>query len=266
MKTQSQSLQFNNPRRTVDRLTSFISKEAGRRGFDKVIVGISGGLDSSCVAYLCKRALGAENVIGVIMPYGRLSRQSVDDAKKIARILNIRTECIDISPMIDAYFTKEKNASYIRRGNKMARERMSILYDLSKRYHALVIGTSNKTERLLGYGTIYGDMACAINPIGALYKTQLRTIARYLKIPHYIIDKAPTAGLWHGQTDEAELGYRYKDIDRLLFFMVEERLTDKALIKKGFSKKFIQDIRKRIRGNSFKGRSPLIAKIGGGAR
>lgn len=249
------------PGKIVNKLTGFISKTVKSKGFGRVILGLSGGIDSTVVAYLCKRALGADNVVGVIMPYGGLSRKSVQDAKRLAGMLKIRTEYIDISPIIDTYFTKAKDADKIRRGNKMARERMSILYDLSKKYNSLVIGTSNKTEILLGYGTIYGDIACALNPIGGLYKTQLKSLARYLGIPSYITNKVPTAGLWPRQTDEDELGYRYADIDRLLFLIVEKGLSNRALLKKGMDKQFILEIRKRIRDNRFKSQLPIIAKV-----
>jgi NAD+ synthase len=249
------------PKDIEEKLINFISRTVRAKGFDKVIIGLSGGLDSSTVACLAKKALGEDNVIAVIMPYGRLSQPGERDGKKLARMLRLKTEYVDISHMVDAYFSKVKYMDNVRKGNKMARERMSILYDLSKKYNALVIGTSNKTEILLGYGTLYGDTACALNPIGGLYKTQLKPLAKYLGLPAYIRDKVPTAGLWHGQTDEDELGYRYKDIDRLLFFMVDKRLTDRQLLKKGFSRKFVSDIRKRIKDNRFKCKLPKIARI-----
>jgi len=241
-------------------LVNFISEGVSLKGFKKVMLGLSGGLDSTTVAYLAKKALGKDNVIGVLMPYGRLSQEALRDAKKIERILKIKTFHVNISPMVNAYFKKIKSADKIRRGNKMARERMSILYDLSKKHNALVIGTSNRTEILLGYGTIHGDCACAINPVGGLYKTQLRALAKSIGVPSYIIDKAPSADLWSGQTDEDELGYAYKDIDKLLFYMVDKRLIDKELLKKGFDRKFILHIRKKIRENRFKSQPPLIAK------
>ena len=253
---------FNIKLKTISaKLLDFISKATASKNFSKVILGLSGGLDSSVVAYLSQKALGRGNVIGVIMPYGRLSRKSTQDARRIAKLLKIKTEYIDIKPMIDAYFKKTSCKDNIRCGNKMARERMSILYDLSKKYNGLVIGTSNKTERLLGYGTIYGDSACAINPVANLYKTQLKNLAKYIGVPADIITKAPTAGLWSGQTDEDELGYRYKDIDRLLFYMVDKRLNNKALLKKGFKARFISDIRKRIKNNRFKSQLPVVAKL-----
>jgi len=244
----------------AEKLKSFISSAVSSKGFSKVILGLSGGLDSTVAAYLSAGALGKDNLVGIIMPYGKLSSEAIDHASKIARILRIKTEIIDIKPMIDAYFEKTKISGNLRRGNKMARERMSVLYDLSQKYDALVIGTSNRTEMLLGYGTIHGDCACAINPLGGLYKTQLRTLAKYLGVPPYIIKKPPSAGLWHGQTDEDEIGYTYNEIDQLLFSMIDKKMNYKNLIAKGFSGAFIKDIRNRIRKNRFKSQLPLIAK------
>jgi len=249
------------PKKIIKDLTAFICKTISNKGFDKVILGLSGGLDSTIVAFLAAKALGRDNVMGVIMPYGKLSKESTKDAKRVVDILNIRAEYIDIAPMVDAYFKKAGNSSMLRRGNKMARERMSILYDLSKKYNSIVIGTSNKTETLLGYGTIHGDCAWAMNPIGNLYKSQLRILARDLGVPRLIIDKPPTAGLWDGQTDEEELGYSYADIDNLLFHMLDKKLSSKELLKKGFDKEFISDIRKKIKNNRFKSQPPIIAKI-----
>jgi NAD+ synthase len=249
------------PRLITKRLKSFISGTMSAKGFSKAVLGLSGGLDSAVTAYLCVAALGKDNITGIIMPYARSFSDSVYHAEKIARILKIKTELVDIRPMVDAYFKKDKSTDNLRRGNKMARERMSILYDLSRRYNALVIGTSNRTEILLGYGTIHGDCACALNPIGGLYKTQLRVLAQYLGVPSYIINKPPSAGLWHGQTDEGEIGYAYSKIDELLFFMIDKKMNDKRLIAKGFDETFIRYIRDRIRKNTFKSRPPVIAKI-----
>jgi len=249
------------PGKTAKKLTDFISKTVSSKGFEKVVLGLSGGLDSSVVAYLAKRALGRGNLIGVIMPYGRLSHKSVQDARRIAKRLKIKTEYVDISHMIDTYFAKIKDAGNIRRGNKMARERMSILYDLSKRHDALVIGTSNRTEILLGYGTLHGDCACALNPVAGLYKSQLKALASYLGVDASIVKKAPRANLWPGQTDEDELGCRYEDVDRLLFCMVDKRMSDKALLKRGFDKAFVLRIRKKIRGNRFKTEPAMAAKV-----
>jgi NAD+ synthase len=249
------------PNIVAKRLIDFISESTFSRGFDRVILGLSGGLDSTVVAYLSQKALGNKGLIGVIMPYGRLSARALTDARKIASILKIQIKSVDISAMVDAYFKKIPSTDNIRRGNKMARERMSVLYDLSQKYNALVIGTSNKTERLLGYGTVYGDCACAINPIGSLYKTQLRVLAKYLGVPDYILAKTPSADLWHGQSDEQEIGYAYRDIDRLLYFMVDKRLKQEKLLRQGFDVKFIKDIKTKIVKNKFKSQLPLIARL-----
>jgi NAD+ synthase len=249
------------PKAITEKLINFISNTTCAKGFDKVVLGLSGGLDSTVVAYLSEKALGKNGLICVIMPYGRLSGRPMNDAKKIARELKIKPKCIDISAMVDDYFRKMPTTDNIRRGNKMARERMSILYDLSQKYNALVIGTSNKTEILLGYGTVHGDCACAINPLGGLYKTQLRELAGYLGIPDFILAKPPSAGLWQGQSDEAEIGYAYSDIDRLLYFMVDRKYNEEKLIRQGFNSKFIKEIKARIKKNAFKSQQPLIARL-----
>ena len=249
------------PKAVTEKLINFISGTIRAKGFDKVVLGLSGGLDSTVVAYLSEKALGKNGLICVIMPYGRLSVKPMNDAKKIARTLKIKPKCIDISAMVDAYFRKMPISDNIRRGNKMARERMSILYDLSQKYNALVIGTSNKTEILLGYGTLHGDCACAINPLGGLYKTQLRELARYLGVPDFILTKPPSADLWQGQSDETEIGYSYSDIDRLLYFMVDRKCSEATLIRQGFSSEFIKDIKARIKKNAFKTQPPLIARL-----
>ncbi len=253
---------FNIKSRIVaKKLVDFIAYTAVSKGFKKVLLGLSGGLDSTVVAYLSQAALGKNNVTGILMPYGRLSQQALQHAGKIARILSIESECIDIKQMVDAYFKKISISDNTRRGNKMARERMSILYDLSEKYNALVIGTSNRTELLLGYGTIHGDCACALNPIGGLYKTQLRSLAKYIGVPSYILDKPPSANLWHGQTDEDDLGYMYEDIDKLLFFMIDNSLSDEELVKRGFDGNFVHDMRERMHNNSFKLELPVVAQL-----
>lgn len=196
-----------------------------------------------------------------MMPYKTSSRESLKDAEKIVKNLGIRSLKIDITPMIDAYFKSFPEADNMRRGNKMARERMTILYDLSAKENTLVLGTSNKTELLLGYGTLYGDMASAINPIGDLYKTQVRQLAKDLGVPKEIVDKKPSADLWLGQSDEEELGFTYEEVDRLLYYLVDKRYTDKELIKLGFDKDFIKKVIKKIQASQFKRKLPIIAKI-----
>jgi len=242
-------------------LLNFIKTELHNSGKKKVIIGLSGGLDSSLSTYLAVKALGAKNVITVMLPYGELHKDSLKDGENIIQQLGIKSIKIDIAPMVDAYFSIEGEADKIRRGNKMARERMSILYDQSQKFGALVQGTSNKTELLLGYGTIYGDMACAYNPLGDLYKTQIRQLARYLGINQNIIDRVPTAGLWEDQTDESELGYSYEEIDRLLYYMIDKMSNRQQLLDLGFGESFIDAIAKRVKLSEFKRQMPPIAKI-----
>jgi len=242
-------------------LTGFVRREVERVGLRRVVLGLSGGVDSACAAAVAARALGAENVLGVMMPYHASSPASLRDAKSVARMLEIETATVDISAQIDAYFDSQSDVSKQRRGNKMARERMAILYDRSVVENALVLGTSNKTELLLGYGTLHGDMASALNPLGDLYKTQVWGLAARFGLPDRVVRKAPSADLWEGQTDEQELGFTYAEADTLLVRMVDERWTDAELARAGFAPDFVQRIRTRIRGSQFKRRSPLIAKV-----
>ena len=242
-------------------LVGFISNEVRKVGFERVVLGLSGGVDSSLVATLAAEALGADNVLTVIMPYKTSDPKSKSDALQVVQQLGIQHLEIDISPQIDAYFAIFPDADQKRRGNKMARERMSILYDQSWVWRALVIGTSNKTELLLGYGTIYGDMASAINPVGDLYKTQVWQLADAVGVPTSIVQKAPSADLWAGQSDETELGFQYRMIDQLLYYLVERRYSVEELKQLGFEEAFIDDIIRRVRENQYKRRLPLIAKL-----
>jgi NAD+ synthase len=242
-------------------LTRFIKEELNKFGYKKGILGLSGGLDSTVCAFLAARALEAKNVIGLIMPYKDTFARDVKDAENIARQLRIESFLVDISPMVDAYFTGHPTENRVLKGNKMARERMSILYDFSALKKALILGTSNKTELLLGYGTIHGDMACAINPMGDLYKTQVRQLAHYLKVPEKILKKKPTAGLWAGQTDEGELGLRYAKIDRILYQLIDLKKTKKEVIAEGFRKHDVDNIIRLIKSSEFKRRMPPLPKI-----
>jgi len=250
-----------NPESVCELLVDFITEEISKAGFKKAIAGLSGGLDSSAVTYLLAKAMGAKNVIAVFMPYKTSSPESRKHAELVMKKTRVKNYQIDITPMVEAYFEKFPKADRNRQGNKMARERMSILYDLSASEKALVIGTSNKSELLLGYGTLYGDVACAINPIGDLYKTQVRQLASFLEVPHQIIKKAPTADLWVGQTDEGELGFTYEEVDRLLYYMVDRRKSISQLVKLGFEKSFAEKVEKIVRLNQFKRSLPIIAKI-----
>jgi NAD+ synthase len=195
------------------------------------------------------------------MPYKSSAPESLEDARKVIAATGIQSREIDITPMVDAYFDKAPEANIVRKGNKMARERMSILYDLSAELGALVVGTSNKTEILLGYGTIYGDMASALNPIGDLYKIQVKQVAMALGVPDSIIQKQPSADLWQGQTDEGELGITYAEADKLLYHLIDERAGKKDLIALGFEEKRVCEVIERVRRMQFKRKPPLIAKV-----
>ncbi len=242
-------------------LVNFVACEVRKVGLSRAVLGLSGGVDSAVSAAIATRALGAANVLGVVMPYKSSSPESADDARAVAGALGIETLLVDISAQVDSYFDRFPDASRLRRGNKMARERMTVLYDQSAALSALVIGTSNKTELLLGYGTLYGDMASALNPIGDLYKTQVWGLANHLGIPSSVIEKAPTADLWAGQTDENELGFSYREVDRLLYWMIDERCSQDELLAMGFERAFIERIAGMVRSSQFKRRLPVIAKI-----
>lgn len=242
-------------------LVSFIREEVKKFGLNKVVLGVSGGIDSSLVAFLAAEALGSENVYAYNLPYSTSAPESEEHARLVAEQLKVHYEVIPITPMIDAYFERFSDADPARRGNKMARERMTILYDHSARLSALVLGTSNKSELLLGYSTLHGDMASALHPIGDLYKTQVRLLAADIGVPQVIIDKKPTADLWRGQTDEEDLGFTYAQVDELLYLMVDMRYSRDELIGKGFAPSFIDRIYEKIKNMHFKRRLPVIAKV-----
>jgi NAD+ synthase len=230
-------------------------------GIERVVVGLSGGVDSSLAAVLAAEALGPRNVLGIRMPYRTSSADSLAHAAEVAAVSGIETMTIDISAQVDAYFEGFPDADPRRRGNKMARERMTILYDHSARWRALVLGTSNKTELLLGYGTLHGDMASALNPIGDLYKTQVWTLSRALGVPEAVVAKNPSADLFVGQTDESDLGFTYREVDELLFHMVDERWSSGELEAAGFAPAFIRRVSEMVRNSQFKRRLPVIAKV-----
>ncbi len=244
-----------------DLLVRFVADETHAAGFSKGVFGLSGGVDSAVTAALTAQALGKENALGVILPYRTSNPESVAHAKAVAEAIGIRTESVDISAMVDAYCEAHEVQDAVRRGNVMARMRMIVLYDRSARERALVIGTSNKSEILLGYGTLHGDLASALNPLGDLYKSQIWQLARLLKIPEEVVTKAPSADLWAGQTDEGELGFSYREVDALLNAMVDQRRSDSELLAMGFGEEFIAKVRRLIRDNQFKRRPPVIAKV-----
>ena len=250
-----------NPELVRKILVRFIQNEVQKVGFERVVLGLSGGVDSSLVANLASQALGPKNVLAVIMPYKSSDPKSLSDALQVVQQLGINHLEVEITPQIDAYFERFPDADQRRRGNKMARERMTILYDQSSVFRALVIGTSNKTELLLGYGTIYGDMASAINPVGDLYKTQVWQLADAVGVPTAIVQKAPSADLWAGQSDETELGFAYRMVDQFLYYLVDRRYSKEELSRLGFEPAFIDDIIRRVRDNQYKRRLPVIAKL-----
>jgi NAD+ synthase len=242
-------------------LVGFVRNEVHRVGFRKAVLGLSGGIDSTLSAYLAAEALGPENVCGIRMPYSTSSAETMDHGELVARETGIRMMTVSIARQIDTYYEEFPDASRLRRANKMARERMTILYDHSAAQDALVIGTSNKTELLLGYGTIFGDMASAINPIGDLYKTQVRALCTHLGVPRAIIDKNPTADLWVGQTDEAELGFTYAEVDRMLVRMVDQRARPEELVAAGFAPEFVRRVGRMVQMSHYKRHLPVIAKL-----
>jgi len=242
-------------------LVEFLRESFKKAGFSKAVLGLSGGIDSALVAYLLRDALGKENVLAIMMPYKSSNPNSLNHAKLVVEDLGINSKTIEITDMIDAYFKNEKEATSLRMGNKMARERMSILFDYSSKENALVVGTSNKTEIYLGYSTQFGDSACALNPIGDLYKTNIWDLSRYLKIPNELIEKKPSADLWEGQTDEQEMGLTYKEADQVLYRMLEENKKVEEVLAEGFNKDLVDNIVRRMNRSEYKRRMPLIAKI-----
>lgn len=242
-------------------LTGFIHSELTRAGFSRAVINLSGGLDSSLACYLAAEALGGENVLALRLPYQTSSADSLDHAQLVIDALGLQSLTIPISEMVDPLFERFPEAGPVRRGNIMARMRMIVLYDQSEAFRGLPIGTGNKTEILLGYSTLYGDSACAINPLGDLYKTQARQLARAIGVPAAIIDKPPSADLWVGQTDEGELGFTYEEVDRLLYLLVDQRYSPEECISSGFNEKFVRTVVERVRRNHFKRILPPIAKL-----
>lgn len=242
-------------------LTGFIRSEISRVGYSRVVMGLSGGIDSALACYLAAEALGPENVLAIRNPYKTSSPDSLTHAQLVIDDLGVQSKTIEITSMVDPMFDMIPDMDKTRRGNAMARARMIIWYDQSVEFNGLVLGTGNKTEILLGYSTIYGDSASALNPNGDLYKTQVRQLAKALGVPKAIIDKAPSADLWQGQSDEDELGFTYEDVDQLLYLLIDRRYNAQECEAAGFKAEFVKAIIERVRRYHYKRVMPPIAKI-----
>ncbi len=242
-------------------LVEFIRRQMQETGFKNLVLGLSGGLDSALVCFLCARAVGPEHVLAVRMPYKSSSPASFEDAQKVIDATGVKTITLPVTGMVDALLEQVGTVSSLRRGNMMARARMIILFDQSAAFEALVVGTSNKTEILLGYSTWYGDSACSFNPIGGLYKTQVRQLSRAMGMPEALLAKAPTADLWEGQTDEGDLGFTYDEVDRLLFALVEEGKSVEECIALGFGESFVKKVVLRMQRFAFKRALPPMAVL-----
>ena len=255
-------------------IAGFIRGQLEQAGFERCVLALSGGIDSGVVAYLVAEAIGADRLLCVMMPYRTSSPASRGDAETIVADLGCPSDIVEITPMVEAYFgdgtegspgaggEAVRDASAIRRGNFMARMRMSVIYDRSVTFGGLVVGTGNKTESLIGYTTIYGDNACAFNPVGDLYKSQVRQLSAALGVPDAIVRKAPSADLWPGQTDESEAGFSYPELDRLLFWRIDKRRSIDEVIALGFARELVERVDRMVAGAEFKRQVPPIAKLG----
>ena len=246
-------------------LVKFLRSEAGKFGFSRAVLGLSGGVDSAVSAALAARAFGPKNVLGVMMPYKTSNPDSEGDARVVAEKLGIETRKVDISAMVDGYCDVHAVVDRVRRGNAMARSRMIVLYDLSAEWKGLVIGTSNKTEILLGYSTVFGDNASSLNPLGDLYKAQVWQLSRHLGLPSAVIDKAPSADLFPGQTDEGDLGFDYRTADEVLYLLFDEGLRPDEVVARGYDERVVQQILTYEQRFRFKRRLMLIARLSGSA-
>jgi len=240
----------------------FIRAQLRQAGFERAVLGLSGGIDSALVAYLVAEAIGAERLLCVLMPYRTSSPASRADAEEVVRRLGCASELVDITPMVDGFYGPDTDASALRRGNFMARMRMATLYDRSVTWEGLVVGTGNKTESLIGYTTVFGDNACAFNPVGDLYKSQVRQLSAAIGVPDEIVRKAPSADLWPGQTDEAEAGFSYPELDRLLFWRIDKRRSVDEVVALGFARELVDRVDRMVAGAEFKRQVPPIAKLG----
>ncbi|MEY4505050.1 MAG: synthetase, NH3-dependent [Pseudomonadota bacterium] len=240
-------------------LVGFLKKEMLATGFRRAVFGLSGGIDSAVTAVLCQKAFG-KNILAVMMPSDTTNPQNMSDALALCEKFNIEAEHVDLKNMLLAY-PLSLDGKHLRRGNLCARLRMAILYDISSRERAIVVGTSNKSEIILGYGTHYGDTACAINPLGSLYKTQIFGLAKHLGVTNEILTKAPSADLWEGQTDEDELGHTYANLDKVMYSIFNEGKTPSELKDAGADSAIVDFVMNRYESNTFKSRLPKIAQI-----
>ncbi len=253
-------------------ISGFIQGQLRQAGFQRCVLGLSGGIDSGLVAYLVTEAIGPENLLAVLMPYRTSSPASRADAEAIVADLGIRSELVEITAMVDGYFGRAGEpgaagasgleASALRRGNFMARARMSVLYDRSVTFGGLVVGTGNKTETLIGYTTLFGDSACAFNPIGDLYKSQVRQLAAAVGVPRQVIAKAPSADLWPDQTDEGEGEFSYPMLDRILYWRIDRRRSTDELVAMGFDRALVERVERLVATSEFKRQVPPVAKLG----
>ena len=251
------------PQKTTTRLIRFIASSFQREGFSEALIGVSGGVDSTVSLSLSVHALGALHIHPVLLPYGDFFAEEMLDARGFITSLGIPSENIvniNIRPFVDAVAQWDSTMDRLRRGNIMARMRMVILFDVSKKLHALVVGTENRTEHLLGYYTKFGDEGSDIEPLRHLFKTHVYTIARYLDIPEKILEKPPTAGLWEGQTDEGEIGFTYTAADEILSLYFDDHMSKSAIVKKGYSSQNIEKIWWWIEKGNFKDRLPIRYK------
>ncbi len=242
-------------------LVRFLREEAGRAGFTRFVIGLSGGIDSAVSAYLAARAVGPENVISIAMPWHLSSAESLEHGRLVADAASLSLDVVDLTDAAQALLAELPEPSPHRIGNVLARLRMITLWDRSFAERALVVGTTNKTELLVGYGTLHGDLASALNPLGDLYKCQVRALARHLGVPAIVIDKPPSADLAPGQTDEADFGFTYDEADAVLDRMVDRRHAPEDIVAAGFEESLVRSIHERVVRNQYKRRGPLIAKL-----
>ncbi len=245
----------------TDIICGFIRDQTQKAGLPRAVIALSGGIDSALAATLAARALGPDNVLAIRMPWRDSSANSLSDADLLIEALGLPALTVEITPMVSPLFERFPDMDQRRRGNIMARQRMIVSYDQSVAWGGLVMGTSNKTEFLLGYSTIYGDSGSAMQPIADLYKAQVRQLSAALDLPKSILDKAPSADLWQGQTDEQELGFRYEDVDQVLYLLVDERYVVDEVVEEGFAQAFVEDVWRRVKANHYKRTMPNVARV-----